>query len=140
MLNGQPDTETIMNALTRSSRLSRLTTTAIFGVLALSCAAGSRAAGGGDVPQIHVKFEDLNLSRHQDALALYGRIAAAADKVCHRYLIGRPDLYAQEYLRACVHKAIADAVHKVGRPELLAIYNAKHHRSAPTVDAIAKTR
>jgi UrcA family protein len=138
--NGLPDTEIIMKTLIASTNLSPLITTVIFGALALSCGAISAAADSSDLPQVVVKFGDLNLSTQQGAAALYGRIAAAADEVCESHLLDSRDLLAQQRIRGCLQKAIADAVTKVGRPELFAIYNTKNHRHAPTMVAIAQTR
>jgi UrcA family protein len=129
-----------MKTLSISTHLASLITTAIFGALALSCGAVSTAAEIGDLPQVLVKFEDLNLATLQGAGALYGRIAAAADEVCQSHAVDSRDLFAQQQLRACVHKAIADAVIKVGQPQLLAIYNAKNHRPLTTMVAIAQNR
>jgi hypothetical protein len=41
---------------------------------------------------------------------------------------------------ACVHKAIADAVTKVDRAELFAVYSAKNHQARPIIVAAAQTR
>jgi UrcA family protein len=139
-LNVRADTETTMKTPSISTHLSSLITTAIFGALALGCSAVSTAAERGDLPQVLVRFEDLNLATRQGASALYGRIAAAADEVCQSNAVDNRDLLAQQQLRACVHKAIADAVTKVGQPELLAIYNAKNHRPVATMVAIAQNR
>lgn len=128
-----------MKTLITSTNLSPLITTAIFGALALSCGAISAAADSSDLPQVVVKFGDLNLSTQQGAAALYRRIAAAADEVCESYSPHSRDLLAQQRIRGCVQKAIADAVTRVGRPELFAIYNAKNHRPAPNMVAIAQT-
>ncbi len=126
-----------MNTLTTASYLPRLIFTAALGALASSWGAASIAAVEGDVPQAVVKFGDLNLSSPQGAAKLYSRIAAAGSEVCKG--IGR-DLGARARLDACVHKAIADAVTKVDRPELFAIYAAKNHQPRPTVVAAARTR
>jgi UrcA family protein len=139
-LNDLADTETIMKALIMSTHLSPLITTAIFGAFALSCSFVSTAADNSDVPQAVVKFADLNMSTQQGAAALYGRIAAAADKVCNSYAVDFRDLVAKAQVNACVHRAIADAVTKVGQPELFAIYSAKNHRPVPNMVAISQTR
>jgi UrcA family protein len=139
-LNDLPDTETIMKALTISNYLSPLLTTAIFGAFALTGSAVSTAADNSDAPQAVVKFADLNISTQQGAAALYGRIAAAADKVCNSYSVDIRDLVAQTRLNVCVHKAIADAVTNVGQPELFAIYSAKNHLPVPTLVATTQTR
>ena len=119
-----------MNTITTSTRLRGLVATAIFSALASSFTAVSTAADSGTVSVI-VKFGDLNLSNPQGAAALYERIVAAAHKVCGPYVI---DSFLQESLsglNACVHKATADAVTKVGRPELFAIYNARNRQPLP---------
>ena len=127
-----------MNALITSVNRPRLITTAIFGALALSCGAASIAADRTDLPQIVVKFGDLNLSNPQGAAVLYGRIRAASRVVCGRF--DDRELAAKMRLDACVRKAISDAVTKVGQPELFAIYNAKNHEHLPITVAIAQTR
>jgi len=129
-----------MKAFNTSTHLSTLTTTAILGALALTCSAMCTAAGAGDVPQAVVKFADVNMSTQQGAAALYGRIAAAADKVCNSNAVDGRDLGAKARLSACVHHAIADAVTKVGQPQLLALYSAKNHRPVPILVASAQTR
>jgi UrcA family protein len=132
--------ETTMKTLSISTLPTSLITTAIFGALSLTCGAVSTAAEIGALPQVIVKFEDLNLATPQGASALYGRIAAAADEVCQSNAVESRDLAAQQQLRACVHTAIATAVTKVGQPQLLAIYNAKHHRPVATMVAVAQNR
>jgi UrcA family protein len=126
-----------MKALITSTHLSALVTTAIVGAVALSCSAVSSAADHGSAPQVVVKFADLDISAQPGAAALYGRIAAAADKVCKASGVDYRDLGAMAQLQDCVHQAIADAVTKVGRPELFAVYSAKTHRPAP--DMVATT-
>jgi UrcA family protein len=123
-----------------STNLPRLIKTAIFGALALSCGAVSMAADRSDVPQAVVKFGDLNLSNPQGAATLYGRIVAAAHEVCKSFDIDSRDLGDRARLDACVHKAIAGAVTKVGQPELFAIYNVKNHQPLPILIAAAETR
>ena len=140
-LNDVPDTEeTTMKTLFTSTNLPRVIKTAIFGALALSCTAVSIAADHSDVPQAVVKFGDLNPSNPQGAAKLYSRIATAAYEVCKSFDINSRDLGSRARLTACLHKAIADAVTKVGQPELLAIYNAKNHQPLPTIVAAAHSR
>jgi UrcA family protein len=130
-----------MKALITSIKLPRLITTATFAVLALSCGAASIAAEPSDVPQIVVKFEDLNLSNPHGAAVLYSRIAAAAQGVCRGFGdIDSRDLGSQARLHACVHTAIGDAVSKVGQVELFAIYNARNRENLPIVVAVAQNR
>jgi UrcA family protein len=136
-LNTLLDTqETTMNTLITSPRLSRLISTAILGALTLSWGAMSIAADESDAPQAIVKFGDLNLSNQQGATELYHRIWSAAATVC------RPQedrtLAAKSRMQSCIHKAIADAVIKVDRAELFAVYNSKNHELHPIV--VAQTR
>jgi UrcA family protein len=72
-----------------------------------------------------VRFADLDLSRIEGATALYGRLRYAARMVCEPIQTQQPGL-AEEY-RACVDKAIADAVAGVNRP-LLTQYLQLHTR------------
>jgi len=121
-----------MKTLISSARLPRLVTATIFGALAFSCGALSIAADRSDVPRAVVKFADLNLSNRQGAATLYNRIVAAAYEVCKSFDTDSRDLSSYSQLEACVHKAIADAVTKVGQPELFAVYNARHRQPLPT--------
>ncbi|MGH8291587.1 MAG: UrcA family protein [Steroidobacteraceae bacterium] len=116
-----------MNTLITSTNLPRLIIPAILGALALSCGAVSSAADT-SMPRVVVKFGDLNLSNPEGAAALYGRIAYAADVVCDSFSVDIRDHDTQDQVTGCVRKAIADAVNKVDRPELFAVYNGKNHR------------
>jgi UrcA family protein len=140
-LNDLPDNqETIMKTFLTSSNLPRRITTAIFVALALSCGAVSIAADASDVPQVLVKFGDLNLSNPQGATTLYSRIAAAANTVCKAFDINGRDLGSRARLDACVHTAIANAVTNVDHPELFAVYKAKNHQPRPIIVAAVQTR
>jgi UrcA family protein len=122
-----------MNTLITSTNLSRLISTAIFGAIALSWGTMSIAADDSDAPQVVVKFGDLNLSNPQGAAALYHRISTAAVTVC-----GPQDdrsLASMSRAQTCVHKAITDAVAKVDRAELFAVYSAKNRQLRPIVVA-----
>jgi len=61
-----------------------------------------------------VLFRDLDLSKIEGVTTLYGRISHAARDVCDPL----ETLQFPEAYRACVDKAIADAVAKVNRPLL----------------------
>jgi UrcA family protein len=128
--------ETTMNSLHISTNLSRLISTVIVGALALSWGTTSFAADDSDVAQAVVKFGDLNLSNPQGATALYHRLWSAAVTVCRPLDDG--SLASRTRVQTCVHKAIADAVTKVDRAELFAVYNAKQHELRPIV--VAQTR
>jgi UrcA family protein len=121
-----------MNSLHTSTNLSRLISTVIVGALALSWGTIS-FADDSDVLQAIVKFGDLNLSNPQGATALYHRLWSAAVTVCRPLDDG--SLASMTRVQTCVHKAIADAVTKVDRAELFAVYDAKKHELRPIVVA-----
>ena len=91
---------------------------------ALGCNAAETFAGSlsydgtvpGTSPKYVVQFSDLDLSRIEGATALYGRLRYAARMVCEP--IQTQQLGLAEKYRACVDKAIADAVASVNRPLL----------------------
>lgn len=119
-----------MNTLNPST-LSSLIASALLGVLSVSWSAMSVAADASDPPQVLVKFEDLNLSNAQGATTLYRRIAAAAALVCRPQ--DTKSLASIGRAQSCVRKAIADAVTKVDRAELFAVYNSKSREQRPIV-------
>ncbi|HXA36055.1 MAG TPA: UrcA family protein [Steroidobacteraceae bacterium] len=92
----------------------------------LICAAvtvGYSAAAGGisnsqsavnASPTYVVRFQDLDLSKIDGAMALYSRLRHAASVVCETFESRDMGLSAQH--RACVDKAIGDAVASVNRP------------------------
>ena len=120
-----------MKTLLASAKHPGLVTAAIFGALALGCGAVSIAADRSDVPQAVVKFGDLNLSNRQGAATLYNRIVFAAYEVCKSFDSDIRNLASHAHLNACVHRAIADAVTKVGQAELIAVYNAGSRQPLP---------
>jgi UrcA family protein len=118
-----------MNTVTIASCFQSLISIALasifsFGLPALPVAADSFAP-----LKVTVKFGDLDISRPQGAVALYGRIRSAAEKVCSPF--EGSGLSAKAHLDACIHKAIADAVIAVNEPALLAVYGAKLGKTQP---------
>ena len=109
-------------------------TAAIVGTLISGYALSAGAADATQVRSITVKFGDLNLTNPEGAAALYARIRSAARTVCS------PSEYpfGTEYA-ACVHKSIADAVTKVNRMELFAVYN-QHNRPALPASLLSQQR
>jgi UrcA family protein len=67
-----------------------------------------------------VKFSDLNVDSPAGAQALYGRIHAAAKRVC-----SETDPIMQPAAIACTDKAEAEAIVKLNRPQLSALYRTK---------------
>jgi UrcA family protein len=91
--------------------------------VAVSAAGSARAATVSDVPTIKVRYADLNLATEQGSLALYDRIAAAAQQVCVPEDIR--DLHAVAAARSCRAQAIAVAVRDVHSPMLASVYAAE---------------
>jgi len=67
-----------------------------------------------------VKFQDLNVVAPGGVEALYGRIHAAAKRVC-----SESDKMLQARAAACARKAEAQAVEKLDLPQLTAYYQIK---------------
>ena len=128
-----------MNTTTPFTRIRRLVATAIVSAFASSFAVICAAADDVETVSVVVKFGDLNVSNPQGAAALYGRIAAAAHNVCGSYASNDVFHHGSEArVKACVRKAIADAVTKVGQPELFAVYNTKNRQRLPITVAAAQ--
>jgi UrcA family protein len=74
-----------------------------------------RSVAGGSL-KYAVPFSDLDLSKIEGATALYARIRHAARAACDTILTQQPGL--GEKYRACVDRAIAEAVARANRPLL----------------------
>ncbi len=118
-----------MFTTTPANRLRGIIATALFGVAAVSFT-GAAVADSGDVPQLTVKYGDLNLSSSQGTSALYARIKSAAKSVCSE-LDGR-DLHSRMQFDSCVDKATLGAVVNVNNASLSALYNEKTGKAVPT--------
>jgi UrcA family protein len=129
--------ETTMNTIT-STYLRTLVAGAILSALAFTFATVSRADDGTTPPQVIVKFGDLDLSTSQGTAALYRRIHGAAVNVCSRMYTDEQAYKWHE--NACLQKVIGDAVIKVNRPALSAVFASKFGVSPPMVLAAAKAR
>jgi UrcA family protein len=126
-----------MNTITSTS-LRTLVTGAILSALTFSFATVSRADDRTAPPQDIVKFADLDASTSQGAAALYGRIYSAAVDVCSRmYVVEQAYRW---HKNACLQKVIGDAVIKVNRPALSAVFASKFGVSPTVVLAAAETR
>ncbi len=126
-----------MNTIT-STRLRTLVAGAIFSALTFSFATASRAGDDTAPPQVIVKFADLDVSTSKGAAALYGRIHRAALEVCSRMYVDEQAYKWHKY--ACLQKVIGDAVVKVNRPRLSAVFASKFGVSTSVVLAAAGTR
>lgn len=80
----------------------------------------SNAFADEEVRSERVKFQDLNVDTQEGVQALYGRIHAAAKRVCSE---SDPVLRAAE--GACARKAEANAIEKLNLSQLTAYYKIK---------------
>jgi UrcA family protein len=92
----------------------------VLGICTVIGAIGSAHAAGADASALTVRYSDLNLSTQQGARALYGRIVAAANRVCAGG--NMLDLDAMATARVCREEAIAKAVHDVNSPMLASLH------------------
>lgn len=118
-----------MNAITTGSRFRTVFAIVLVGGVVSGFAVKPAHADSFDVPQVTVKFADLDISRPAGAARLYGRIKTAATMVCSSF--DRSGLAAQVNFKACVSDAIARAVAKVDSPSLYAVYSAKTGKGVP---------
>ena|SRR5215472_8633041 len=89
----------------------------------LACVwAVSTAFAGEQIRSETVKFQDLNVNTSEGVQALYGRIHAAAWRVC---LTTSNDPIYQRGARDCAKKAEAKAIETVNLPQLTAFYRMK---------------
>ena len=86
-------------------------------------AALTGGAQAGDIPQVRVKYGDLNVNDAAGAAVLYRRIRTAATQVCD--LPGTRDLARLQQVDACVARAVAEAVAAVDKPALTGVYQVK---------------
>ena len=96
----------------------------------LACAlVTSNAHAGDEVRSETVKFADLNLGSPAGVEALYGRIHAAARRVCDQ------PAGEQAGIRACMTKAESEAIGKVNVPLLTGFYQTKTGSHPQTITA-----
>ena len=120
-----------MNTMTLSKQIRRSPAVAIVGAFALSFGTITWAGDELGVPKANIRYGDLNLATAQGAKVLYERINSASYAVCQSFDRDRnynPDPSA---VQACRKKIIADAVTKIGKPTLFAVYNARHATPLP---------
>jgi UrcA family protein len=70
-----------------------------------------------------VRYGDLDLSKQNDAQALYGRLQRASNSVCVQYKEPR-NLQKMKLYNACYQEALARAVDDVGHAAVKAAYAA----------------
>jgi UrcA family protein len=80
----------------------------------------SNAFADEQVRSERVKFSDLNVETQEGVQALYGRIHAAAKRVC-----AESDPVLKAAVGACISKADGNAIAKLNLPQLTAYYKIK---------------
>jgi UrcA family protein len=122
-------------------KTSRCTLAAgIVGACALGFAAMAAANDALGAPRASIRYGDLNLTTSQGAKVLYERIIIASYAVCQSSGRDGNDNADPFALEACRKKIIADAVTKIGKPTLYALYNAKNVKPLPTPIVTADSR
>jgi UrcA family protein len=109
---------------TTSTGLHGLIASAILGFLGLGLCVV--AAADPSAESRTVKFSDLDMSNPSSAHVLYRRIRAAAQVVCSYHFFATDTGKAR-----CVRDATAEAVAKINRPALSAVYSANNKTSGP---------
>jgi len=97
--------------------------------MCLACVLVAFNAQAGDARSETVKFGDLNLESPAAVETLYGRIHAAARRVCDQ------PAGEQAGVRSCMTKAESDAIRKVNIPLLTAFYEKKTGSHPQTITA-----
>jgi UrcA family protein len=108
-----------MSKTTTAARAMTICLAAIAGFNAADTSAGSLSsdpsASDGLLKQV-VRFHDLDLSKIEGVTTLYARLRHAGRAVCDPFK--SRDMWFPEKQRACMDKAIADAVASINRPLL----------------------
>jgi len=113
-----------MNSRTSTTRQLLRASAALGATLLIGAATAAYAAAPAlEAPSVRVSYHDLNLATEQGNLALYGRIVAAAQKVCRVSDIR--DLHQVTAANECRAQAIERAVRDVGNERLAAVYTAR---------------
>jgi len=115
-----------MNANVKSDNRTIL---AYAAALWLACALAASNAQADDARSESVKFTDLNLDSQAGVEALYGRIHAAAWRVCQQ---PGGELAA---VGGCMRKAESEAIGKVNNSLLTAFYQKKTGSEPQTITA-----
>jgi UrcA family protein len=89
------------------------------GALTLGALQASARAADVGMPSQKVSYADLDISKPAGAKVLYGRIVAAATRVCT--LDGYKDMGTEKRTKVCTAHAINNAIDDVGSPALSAL-------------------
>jgi UrcA family protein len=91
--------------------------------LAPLLAAHAATAAPTEITRVVVHYNDLDLSRNNDARRLYGRIVSAARRACDND--PESDLHRLALYKQCMHTAVSTAVAQVKSPQLTSIHQAE---------------
>jgi UrcA family protein len=118
-ISNYPTEEIIMNSSAKIANRMPLA----FSAMLLACVwAVSPAMAGEQLPSETVKFSDLDVTTSAGVQALYGRIHAAAWRVCSTASV---DPISQMGSRRCAKDAEAKAIGGLNLPQLTAFYRVK---------------
>ena|SRR5882757_2521197 len=117
-----------MNMQNTNSAL-RMTWVTLAALSATMLAGVSHAATQDNVPQQAVSYQDLDLNRNAGVQALYRRIHRAADQVCG--MAGARELASLQVKKACVERAVSDAVADVNSSMLTRVHLEKSGNLLP---------
>jgi UrcA family protein len=122
--------EIIMNSNIKTpNRIALALSTAML----LTCVgAASDAFADEQVRSETVKFQDLNVNTPEGVQAIYGRIHAAAKRVCFE-----SDPVLQQAAAACARKAEGNAIQKLNVSQLTAYYKIKTKTGGHTPSLVA---
>lgn len=111
--------------------LAAVSTTMLVGV--------TQAAGTGDnLPKQVVSYKDLNLDSNAGTQVLYKRIQGAANEVCGK--VDGGSLQRMSARKACLERAISQAVAAVNSPMLTRVHLEKSGNPGPQSLPIAQVR
>ena len=84
--------------------------------------ANTGTATGGEVPQVAVSYQGLDLSRPADAQTMYARLQRAASAVCEP--VPAAELARHRVWEQCYRASLERAVNQIDAPQVLARYRA----------------
>jgi UrcA family protein len=129
----------MMNQTTGGKNAVRVTWAILAAVSTTLVAGAIQAAESGDAPATQlVSYGDLNLSSPEGTERLYRRIQNAAERVCGQ--VDVLDLHAVALKKACINRAVSQAVAAVKSPMLTSEHPARADNSGQALLASAQTR
>lgn len=128
-----------MNIQNTSGKIGMRQTLVVLAVLSATMLAGvTQAATAADFPKQDVSYKDLNLNSNAGIQVLYKRIQGAANQVCGK--VDVRDLQGMSVQKACVERAISDAVATVNSQSLTRVYLTKSGGLMPQSLPLAQVR